>query len=316
MKNPIISIIVPVYNAQNYIEKCLNSILNQDIKDFEIIVVNDASDDDTINILKNYAKNKQIVLINNEENLGTGESRNKGILFARGKYIGFVDNDDWVEKNYFSSMVKKMEEENSDICVSLKIKNHKGRFSKTHLLNPTNLKEIVFVQRTAPWAKVIRKEFLIKNNIKFDKTRGEDICPAFLSAYLAKKISYVDNTKYHCNIRQGSISRRKISYEDYFEIKLYKKILDFIRNKEDEAFFLPLIKERSLISFDFLYKNADSETRYELLKEYEDVFNLIPTDTLKEYKAWKIKRFLENLKTFLNNYLKKLNFICKHQPTK
>src|SRR5699024_12612522 len=117
MKNPIISIIVPVYNAKNYIEKCLNSILNQDIKDFEIIVVNDASDDDTINILKSYAKNKQIVLINNEENLGTGESRNKGILFARGKYIGFVDNDDWVEKNYFSSMVKKMEEENSDICV-------------------------------------------------------------------------------------------------------------------------------------------------------------------------------------------------------
>lgn len=316
MKNPIISIIVPVYNAQNYIEKCLNSILEQDMEDFEIIVVNDASEDDTINILKKYAKNKQIVLINNEENLGTGESRNKGILFARGKYISFVDNDDWVEKNYFSSMVKKMEEENSDICVSLKIKNHKGRFSKTHLLNPTNLKEIVFVQRTAPWAKVIRKEFLIKNNIKFDKTRGEDIYPAFLSAYLAKKISYVDNTKYHCNIRQGSISRRKISYEDYFEIKLYKKILDFIRNKEDEAFFLPLIKERSLISFDFLYKNADSETRYELLKEYEDVFNLIPTDTLKEYKAWKIKRFLENLKTFLNNYLKKLNFICKHQPTK
>ena len=316
MKNPIISIIVPVYNAQNYIEKCLNSILEQDMEDFEIIVVNDASDDDTINILKNYAKNKQIVLINNEENLGAGESRNKGILFARGKYIGFVDNDDWVEKNYFSSMVKKMEEENSDICVSLKIKNHKGRFSKTHLLNSTNLKEIVFVQRTAPWAKVIRKEFLIKNNIKFDKTRGEDIYPAFLSAYLAKKISYVDNTKYHCNIRQGSISRRKISYEDYFEIKLYKKILDFIRNKEDEAYFLPLIKERSLISFDFLYKNADSETRYELLKEYEDVFNLIPTDTLKEYKAWKIKRFLENLKTFLNNYLKKLNFICKHQPTK
>ena len=282
MKNPIISIIVPV---------------------------NDASDDDTINILKNYAKNKQIVLINNEENLGTGESRNKGILFARGKYIGFVDNDDWVEKNYFSSMVKKMEEENSDICVSLKIENHKGRFSKTHLLNPTNLKEIVFVQRTAPWAKVIRKEFLIKNNIKFDKTRGEDIYPAFLSAYLAKKISYVDNTKYHCNIRQGSISRRKISYEDYFEIKLYKKILDFIRNKKDEAFFLPLIKERSLISFDFLYKNADSETRYELLKEYEDVFNLIPDDILKIYKAWKIKRFLDNLKTFLNA-------TCKHQPTK
>ena len=247
MKNPIISIIVPVYNAKNYIEKCLNSILNQDIKDFEIIVVNDASDDDTINILKSYAKNKQIVLINNEENLGTGESRNKGILFARGKYIGFVDNDDWVEKNYFSSMVKKMEEENSDICVSLKIENHKGRFSKTHLLNPTNLKEIVFVQRTAPWAKVIRKEFLIKNNIKFDKTRGEDIYPAFLSAYLAKKISYVDNTKYHCNIRQGSISRRKISYEDYFEIKLYKKILDFIRNKEDEAFFFFFIKEKIII---------------------------------------------------------------------
>ena len=309
MINPIISIIVPVYNAQNYIKKCLDSILNQDFENFEIIIINDDSYDNTLDILKIYAKDRRIVLINNEENLGAGESRNKGILFARGKYIGFVDNDDWIEPDYFSSMVKKMEEENSDICVSLKIENHKGRFSKTHLLNPDNLKKTVFVQRTAPWAKVIRKEFILKNNIKFDKTRGEDIYPAFLSAYLAKKISYVNNTKYHCNIRYGSISRRKISYEDYFEIKLYKKILDFIRNKEDENFFLPLIKERSLISFDFLYKNADSETRYELLKEYEDVFNLIPTDILKIYKAWKIKRFLGCLKTFLNA-------ICKHQPKK
>lgn len=309
MTNPIISIIVPVYNAQNYIEKCINSILNQDMENYEVIVINDNSTDSTAEILKKYAKDKKIVLINNEENLGAGESRNKGILFARGKYIGFVDNDDWVEPDYFPSMIKKAEEENSDICVSLKIENHKGRFSKTHLLNPDNLQEIVFVKRTAPWAKIIRKEFLLKNNIKFDKTRGEDIYPAFLSAYITQKISFIDNTKYHCNIRKGSISRRKISYEDYFEIRLYKKILDFIRNKKDENFWLPLIKERSLISFDFLYKNADNETRYELLKEYEDVFNIIPSDFIKEYKMWKIKRFIDNLKSFLNS-------ICRHQPTR
>ncbi len=309
MTKPIISIIVPVYNAQNYIKKCLDSILNQDINDFEIIVINDDSYDTTSEILKTYAKNEKIVLINNVDNIGVGETRNKGVLFARGKYIGFVDNDDWIEKNYFSSMVEKMEEENSDICVSLRIENHKGIFSKEHLLSPCNLKEIVFIQRTAPWAKVIRKDFLFKNNIKFDKTRGEDIYPAFLSSYFAKKISYVDNTKYHCNIRYGSISRRKISYDDYSEIRLYKKILDFLRYKEDENFWLPLVKERSLISLDFLYKNADKNARYELLKEYENVFNIIPSDIMKEYNLWKVKRFFNNLQTFLNS-------TCKHQPTK
>ena len=302
MDNPVLTVIIPVYNAQNYIEKCLNSVLNGELKNIEIIIVNDNSNDETENILHKYLEDERIVLINNDKNIGTGASRNKGLFFARGLYVGFVDDDDWVDFDYFSSMVKKIEKEKSDICVSLKIENHKGKFSKTHLDNGKDLRKTVFVQKTAPWAKIFKKNFLSEYDIKFDTTRGEDIYPSFLSAYFAKKISYTLNSKYHCNIRQGSISRRKITTDDYNEIRLYKKILDFIKDKENKDYWLKLIKERSLISFDFLYKNADTKTKFELKKEYENIFSITPNKLMIEYRLWQIKNSFSKFKSFLNAF--------------
>ncbi len=303
METPVLSIIIPVYNAENYIERCLKSVISGELENIEIILINDASNDGGELILKKYASlDKRIVLINNDKNMGQGKSRNKGILFARGKYIGFIDNDDWIESNYFSSMVQKIEEEKSDICVCLKIENHKNNFSKTHLINPDDLKEIVFIQRTAFWAKIFKKEFLLKYGIKFGISRGEDIEPAFYSAYFADKISYIENSKYHCNIRKGSVSRRKITFEDFEEIRLYKRLLDFIREKEDKEYWLHLIKKRSLISFDFLYKNADEEIKKEILNEYEKIFG---ENCLKEYETQKIINCFEKIKSYINGSFKR-----------
>lgn len=292
MSAPLLSVIIPVYNAELHIEKCLKSVLEQTLTDIEIILINDCSTDNTLQIIQNF-KDKRIVLINNEKNLGTGASRNKGLLFARGKYVGFADNDDWTDKNYFEEMVNSIKE--NDICVTLKITNH-NKFSIPHYILPNDLREIVFIKRTPPWAKIYKKEFLIKNNIKFDLTRGEDIYPAFLCAILTDKIAFTNKTNYNCNIRKNSVSHKKINESDLDEIKLYSKLLEYSKKLSDEKYWFKLIKKRGLISFDFLYKKADKNLKSKIISEYKTVFN--SKYPLFEYGIWKIQNFFEKMGSF------------------
>ena len=106
---PIVSVIVPAYNAEKTIEKCLDSLLNQTLKSIEIIVINDCSKDNTLKILKKYKS--KIKLLDNKKNLGPAGSRNRGLDAATGDYIGFVDSDDWVALNMFELMSSKMDDE-------------------------------------------------------------------------------------------------------------------------------------------------------------------------------------------------------------
>ena len=109
-----ISIIVPTYNNGDKISKCLDSLINQEYKDLEIIVVNDGSTDDTEKVLEEYSKNDSRIKIFTQENKGVSNARNNGIRVATGDYISFVDSDDWVEKNYISLMLSKLKENNVD----------------------------------------------------------------------------------------------------------------------------------------------------------------------------------------------------------
>ncbi len=298
METPLLSVIIPVYNAKDYIKRCLESLINQKLNDIEIILINDNSDDETLSILKDYEKkDKRIILINNEKNEGAGASRNKGILSAKGKYIGFTDNDDYISNDYFLNLYNAIIENDYDIAVNLKIENHKKNKSKIHLLAPDDLKEIIFVQRTAPWAKIFKKEFLIKNGIKFDLTRGEDIYPAFLSAFLTNKIAYSNKGIYHCTIRDDSISHKKITISDTLELDIYKKCLNLILNDKNYNYYFKLIKKRSLISLDFLYSGADKPLKKEILKKYSDIFN--SKFPYIEYLKGKFLIRLKRLKTFL-----------------
>ena len=106
---PKISVIIPIYNTQNYLEKCLDSVINQTFKDIEIICVNDCSKDNSLEILKKYSKkDKRIKIIDFKENKGPASARNEALNIAKGEYISFIDSDDWInldfyEKLYFSS---------------------------------------------------------------------------------------------------------------------------------------------------------------------------------------------------------------------
>lgn len=113
----MISIIVPVFNAEKFLEKCLNSILDQTFSEFEIILINDGSKDKTINICEQFLKKDSRVVLINQENLGVSMARNNGLLKAQFPYITFVDADDWIEKTYLEVLFNTITQYNADISI-------------------------------------------------------------------------------------------------------------------------------------------------------------------------------------------------------
>ena len=116
----LITIIVPIYNVEQYLPKCIDSIINQTYQNLEIILVDDCSTDGTYKILEDYAKkDNRIKLIRNEKNLQNAETRNVGIRVATGKYLYFIDSDDWIDSDYIENMVEAAEKSEADVVMNL-----------------------------------------------------------------------------------------------------------------------------------------------------------------------------------------------------
>ncbi len=126
---PKISIIVPVYNVENYLKKCLDSIVNQTFKDIEIILINDGSTDNSLNICKEYAKKDHRIRLINKPNGGLSSARNVGIDLSTGEYLGFVDSDDWIALNMYEKLYNLCKIFNADISQCKYIRNNEQKLN-------------------------------------------------------------------------------------------------------------------------------------------------------------------------------------------
>ncbi len=137
MENELISVIVPIYNVDNYLEKCIDSIINQSYKNLEIILIDDGSTDDCGIICDKYKKNDERIIVIHKKNEGLSSARNKGLDIAKGNLISFIDGDDYIEHNMLATLKKNMEKYESDIsiCCCNHIKNNKkyNRFCNTSI---------------------------------------------------------------------------------------------------------------------------------------------------------------------------------------
>ena len=170
-----VTIIVPVYNSEKYISKCLDSILNQTYQDFEILVVDYGSKDNSANIIKQY-KEKYPDKINAifQPNKGVAKTRNECIKIANSKYIMFVDNDDYLDSDYIETFLQEAENGDYDIVLGgYRRPNENGKIVKVMELQDTEWSKFMIM---APWAKIYKREFLINNNIEFlNVNLGEDV---------------------------------------------------------------------------------------------------------------------------------------------
>lgn len=188
-----ISIIIPVYNSEKYIGKCLDSILNQTYKNIELICINDGSKDNSLSILREYEKKDDRIIVFDQKNKGIAETRNRGIDYSSGDYLMFVDNDDYVDNYYIENYVKNLG--NNDIVIGgYKRIDHNGKILIRQGLDPKSDWSKFVV--TAPWAKIYKKSFIIDNNIRFLNYIGEDIYFNLKCYSLKPKIKVIKNDDY------------------------------------------------------------------------------------------------------------------------
>ena len=202
-----VSVIIPVYNVENYLRKCLDSLVNQTLKDIEIIVVNDGTTDNSQEIINEYVKKypKKVVSII-QENGGQGAARNTGLLHAKGEYIGYVDSDDYVEENMYEELYKKAKEEDSDIviCGNNVVKENYELFSKE------DVDKEFLLGKMAVWNKIYKKNIIVDNKIQFrSKVWYEDLDFTMKVYFSSKKISYIDKALYNYLLREGSTMNNK-----------------------------------------------------------------------------------------------------------
>lgn len=325
----LISIIVPVYNVEKYLQKCINSIINQTYKNIEIILVDDGSKDSSGKICDELEKKDNRIRVIHKENGGLSDARNVGLKIATGKYVGFVDSDDYISEDMFETLYKLNKDNNSDISIvsfyelyrgkviSVRDSKEKKVFDKIdaikELLIDTNIQSYA-------WNKLFKRELF--DNIEFPTNKNfEDIATTLLLFEKANKVVLLEEPKYYYVRRDDSIIGIKNykTYKDYLDV-IYDKYL-YLNGKYEELdlynaynFIINMIWVYTIIvSFDLNDVYKEFEVHYDLfiklINKYEDeiidkldIYNkavlymmLLDKDTsrpaVKElYRAFKDKR--------------------------
>lgn len=218
MLNIFFSIIIPIYNSDKYIEKCLNSVLVQSERNFEVICINDGSTDNSLRLLQQFQQIDDRILIINQLNSGMSVARNKGLEIARGEYVFFLDSDDWILPNTFK-ILKTNVENNDMLCFNSKIyceetdqyKIQQGYIEKSltgwnyfnkYAIIPS---EIHFV---CVWQRIYKNEFIKKTKLKFKEgiSRAEDNLFTTMACFHAKSVKVISDCCYVYRVRQSSIT--------------------------------------------------------------------------------------------------------------
>ena len=230
---PKVSVVTPIYNTENDIKRCLDSICSQTLSDIEIICVNDGSVDNSFEILNEYSSfDKRIKIINFKKNKGAAFSRNTAIKEAKGEYIGFVDSDDFIDLDFFEKLYFSAIKSNA-VCAKGDIVDIDLNNNKIPLKLNSKIKINKYYFNSCFTSAIYKKEFIVKNNISFldDCIWGEDRLFPLKVAYYADFIELVDNANYYYKRRTNSITFSEFNSEKMDSVlKSANYIVDFISN--------------------------------------------------------------------------------------
>lgn len=315
-----VSVIIPVYNVENYLKECLDSIINQTLKDIEIICVNDGSTDNSLNILNEYANKDNRIKIISQENQGQAVARNKGMNYIKGEYFCFMDADDLLDLKTLEECLKVSEEKSLDFVMYklINFNDHDNEFYTTpgydmqaiansvrnNVFDYKYLDELIFNVTVSPVNKLFNTRFILDNDIRFPEgTIFEDNIFFWRMFFNATKCYFI--TEYYYKRRRHASSTTGAGNENWVDsIKIYNKVWDIFK----EFGLFNKYKHR-------LYNNKVNIAIFRLdniKKEYKELF----------FQAWKsdliyvqdyfidfYEKLTENNKQLFNSALKANNYI-------
>lgn len=284
----LISIIVPVYNVEKYISRCIKSLIKQTYTNIEIILVDDGSRDNSLKICNKFAKKDCRIKVIHKENSGVSDTRNIGVSNATGQYIAFVDGDDFLPIDAIESLYNAITQNNSDmscgccckISAKTTVQNHhpiKTIFTQ----NKDELMEVMdYEEIKGPWAKLYKTEIIRSNNISFKKDIKISEDTIFVYQYLnkCKSISIIDKNVYYYNrLSSGSATTK---YYDKFNISSFMCVDEYIKNVvvNDSDLLNIKLQEKIVKQFEavnkyiLFYKSDNKEEAVLKLKETYNLF--------------------------------------------
>ena len=292
-----VSVIIPVYNVEKYIKECINSLINQTFKDYEIILIDDGSTDESGNICDKYSNDYKFITTIHKKNEGVSIARNKGIEMSTGEYIVFIDADDYLTEDYLKIMVNNIEKFGCDVCTCNYLKLYDKYIETTNYKNKKKINKKKYIKIISDekkiggflWNKIYRSQIIKDNNLFFDK----DICimeDLLFNIKISSYINYaihIDEKLYYYRQRHNSAIGNKKNYNNFIPLE---KIIEELQ------------KKNSYISN--IYK-----LRYIFENEKCKILNIAP-DINKEKHKRNLKKYI-SINTFLlsDKYSIKLKII-------
>lgn len=280
--NELISVIVPFYNGEKYLKECIDSILNQDYKKLEILLVNDGSKDITINLLREYEeKDKRVILIN-QKNAGVSSARNSALDKATGKYICLIDQDDYIDKDYISYFYKLIKENNADIALTpMPYKTNENNKLKKQDIIKDNIEiwsgdkateEMLYYNLViAPWNKMISKEIIDQYQIRFNPSffGGEGFSFSIDCFQRSKKVVIGHRKVYNYRVDNPNSGMTKFNMKVIdSSIESQKYIKENLVNKSEK-----LLKACKYANWHTYYDCLNTMVGCKVTKKYPETYN-------------------------------------------
>lgn len=280
---PIISIIVPIYNVEKYLKKCIDSILNHSFSDFELILVDDGSPDNCGEICDEYAKKDNRIKVIHKKNGGLSDARNAGIEIAEGKYLAFIDSDDYIEDDMFEVLYKNIVEYNADMSVCgyyTCYKNTNIRNTEDNELKVMNVEDAIgHVHKISPgaWNKLYKKE--VFNNIRYPIGRlNEDVFILMDLLNNCSTIVFDPQPKYYYIQRQNSITKMKFDDRKWDCVRAWELNLEYtIKNYPSKR---EIIEYKYIGSNIYILDTLIMMNNYKSLEDYKRIKKFIRKNIL------------------------------------
>jgi len=282
-KKPFVSVLIPVYNVEKYLAQCMDSVVNQTLKNIEIICINDGSTDSSLEILREYAEKDDRIRIIDKKNSGYGNTMNRGIVASKGEYIGIVESDDFAEPDMFEKLYNIAKTDNLDVARSnfYYYTTATGTNAESNIICVPHYKVFApsekwstFYQQPSVWANIYRASFIKDNDIRFLETPGasyQDTAFTFKVYAMAERFEMISDALIHYRIDGGSSSFQTTT-KVYCVSDEYNEIKRFIKENDIYDKYRQLVPHLQYNGYRWNYNRLAEPYDQEFLKRWREEF--------------------------------------------